>query len=149
MFKFNFDFTLKVVDPPKPYAFVSQSLQSSLLTDLSETVNSINQLMPQLTDFIAQFHSVVLENNIGIISDVNGNMSMDVPSTMSDSEGERLSQRIGIIDRVITTRGQEIDVLIQKGMAIEKKIKMSDPNFTSKILPKIQEFNRLNASYKH
>ena len=49
----------------------------------------------------------------------------------------------------ITTRGQEINELLQKGLEIEGKLKKENVNYTSQILDKVNEFNRLNASYKH
>ena len=142
------NFSLFIV-PSKPYEFTNQSLKSSLTVDLSEVIGSINQLMPQLSAFITQFHTIVLENGINVITDNYGNMSLDVPASMPDAEAQNLSQRVSVIDRVITARSQEVDGLLQKGLDIENKIKASDPNFNSQILSKIDEFNRLNNSYKH
>jgi hypothetical protein len=135
--------------PPKPHGFVNQPLKSSLAVDLSEVIGSINQLMPQLSAFISQFHTIVLENGINVITDSFGNMALDVPSSMPDAEAQNLSQRVSILDRIVTARAQEVDGLLQKGLDIENKIKASDPNFKSQILSKIDEFNRLNNSYKH
>lgn len=135
--------------PPLPHQFVSKSLQSSLDIDLIEVINKINELMPQLSNFIVQFNNITISNSITVITEINGNMSLDVPATMSDDQAEELSKRVGVIDRLITTRGQEIDSLLHKGLKIEQKIQEQDPNFSSKILEKINEFKRLNESYKH
>jgi hypothetical protein len=105
--------------------------------------------MPQLTEFIGQFNNIVVNDSINVITETNGNMSIDVPSSMSDNRAEQLSKRIGIIDRLITTRGQEIDALLQKGFEIENKLKEQDPKFTSQILEKAKEFKKLNNSYRH
>lgn len=105
--------------------------------------------MPQLSDFISQFNNIVVTNNVNVITDAAGNMSLDVPNTMSDADLERISQRIGIIDRLITTRGIEIDELLQKSLKIEAKLKQQDPTFSSQILEKVNEFKKLNACYKH
>lgn len=134
---------------PQPYSFVTQPLQSSLATDLTDVLLKIDELLPQLSDFIGQFNHIVLNNPINIITEANGNMSVDVPSTMPDIQAEKLGKKIGIIDRLITSRGQEIDSLLQKGLTIEGKIKEEDPAYTSQILSKINEFKRLNASYQH
>jgi len=135
--------------PPLPHQFVTKSLQSSLIIDLTEVIISINELMPQLSDFILQFNNIVRDNSINVITETNGNMSLDVPINMPDNQAEQLSKRIGLIDRLITTRGQEIDSLLQKGLEIEKKLKEQDSEFTSQILKKVNEFKRLNNSYKH
>lgn len=135
--------------PPRPYQYINKSLQSSLVIDLGEVVNKVSELMPQFSDFIVQFNNVVMDNSINVITEANGNMSLDVPSSMSDNKAEQLSKRISVLDRLITTRGEEIDTLLHKGLEIEKNIKEQDPQFTSQILEKINEFKRLNNSYKH
>jgi len=158
--KFSFSTLFNLVDlnyfwysgelsPPKPYKFVTKFLESSLTQDLLEIVQTVDLLLPQLSGFIDQFHKVVTDNNINVFTDAYGNMSIDIPSSMSDSDGHKISDRINVIDRVITSRGQEIDTLLNKGLNIEKNIYVTDPSFQSKILPKVHEFNRLNSSYKH
>lgn len=121
----------------------------SSIGDLTELLLKVNELMPQLSDFISQFNNIVVTNNVNVITDAAGNMSLDVPNTMSDADLERISQRIGIIDRLITTRGIEIDELLQKSLKIEAKLKQQDPTFSSQILEKVNEFKKLNACYKH
>lgn len=135
-------------DIPRPHAFVDLPLKSTMV-ELTEITLKINELLPQLSDFIGQFHNIILTNNINVITDVGGNMSLDVPGNMSDTDAEKFSRRISIIDRLITTRGQEINDLLQKGLEIEGKLKKENLNYTSQILDKVNEFNRLNASYKH
>ena len=157
MMNFTINFSLKLkmlyfykdIAIPKPHAFVNLPLQSALVGELTEITTKINELLPQLSEFIGQFNHVVSTTNINVITDSSGNMSIDVPVTMSDIEAEKISKRINIIDRVITTRGQEIDDLLQKGLNLETKLKRENPNYTSQILDKVNEFKRLNSSYKH
>ena len=136
------------IDIPKPHVFVNLPLQSTI-GELTEVTLKINELLPQLSDFINQFNNIILTNNINVITDVSGTMSLDVPGTMSDADAEKISKRISIIDRLITTRGQAINDLLQKGLGIEAKLRKDDINYTSQILDKVDEFKRLNASYKH
>lgn len=132
---------------PKPSYFCNVSLKSNLEGDFTEILTKLNELLPQLSEFIGQFNHVVLSNNINVTTDSMGNMSIDVPSSMPDVQADTLSKRVGIIDRLITTRGQEIDGLLQRGLEIEKKIQ--NPEFKSEILEKVKEFKRLNGSYNH
>lgn len=124
-------------------------MKSSLIIELSEVVNKVTELMPQLSEFIIQFNNMIVNDSVNVITESNGDLSIDVPSTMSDSKAEQLSKRIGILDRLITTRGQEIDALLHKGFEIENKLKEQDSKFTSQILEKANEFKKLNSSYKH
>jgi flagellar motor switch protein FliG len=134
-------------DIPKPYSFVKQTLKSGL--DISSIIIELNTLLPQLADFINQFNNVVSQSGINVITDVMGNMSIDVPKDMPDSVANNISTRIGIIDRLITTRGQEINELLQKGLNLENNLKAENPDYVSQLSDKIAEFKRLNESYKH
>lgn len=125
------------------------NLLKSTTVELTEITMKINELLPQLSYFIDQFNSIVLSTKINVITDTSGNMSIDVPSSMPDNEAEMISKRIGIIDRLITMRGQEVNNLLHKGFEIESKLKEQNPNYTSQILDKVNEFKRLNASYRH
>jgi hypothetical protein len=122
-------------------------LQSNF--NISEILTEVNTLLPQFANFINQFHTTISESGINVVTDSMGNLSIDVPQNMSDSVANNFSTRIGIIDRLITTRGQEINDLLQKGIHVEKNLKIENPNYVSQLTDKISEFNRLNASYKH
>ena len=100
--------------PPKPHAFVSLPMQSCL-ENISEIVSSLNQMLPQLTGFIEQFHNVVKEFDVNVITDSFGNMSVDVPADMSDIQAKNVSKRLGIIDKLINSHGTSINDLFQKG----------------------------------
>ena len=131
----------------KPHSFETKTLQSDM--GISEIVTEINTLLPQLANFINQFNTTVNQSGISVITDTIGNMSIDVPKNMPDDVANKVGTRIGIIDRLITTRGQEINDLLQKGMDLEHKLKMENSNYVSQLTEKIKEFNRLNSSYKH
>lgn len=114
-----------------------------------DIIAQIDSLLPQLANFINQFNTTINQSNISVVTDAIGNMSIDVPQNMSDEDATKVSTRIGIIDRLITTRGQEINELLQKGNLIENKLKKENPEYVSQLTEKIQEFRRLNHSYKH
>jgi NADH-ubiquinone oxidoreductase chain 5 len=127
--------------------FVTKPLQSSM--DISEIVAEINKLMPQLANFMNQFNTTVSESGVNVVTDSIGSMSIDVPLNMPDDVANKISTKVGIIDRLITTRGQEINDLLQKGMDLENKLRMENSNYVSQLADKIEEFRRLNSVYKH
>ena len=131
----------------RPHSFSTNILRSD--TGISEIIADLNTLLPQLANFVNQFNSTVSQSGISVITDSVGNMSIDVPQNMSDDTANKISNRISIIDRLINTRGQEINDLLQKGINLEKKLKAEDSNYVSQLTYKIEEFNRLNSSYKH
>ena len=132
-------------DIPKPFIFIDNYYKS----DLSSIITELNALLPQFSDFIDQFNNVVNQTGINVITDSAGNMSIDVPKNMTDSVANSTSTRIGILDRLISTRGQEISDLIQKGSELENKLKFENSNYISQLSDKISEYNRLKSTYKH
>jgi len=117
--------------------------------DLLNIISDLNTLLPQLGEFINQFNNLVNQSGINVVTDIMGNMSIDVPKDMPDSVADNISKRIGIIDRLITTRGQQINELLQNGLTIENRVKMENPKYISQLSDKIAEFKKLNDSFKH
>jgi hypothetical protein len=132
---------------PRPHAFIDKPLESNV--DIVSIVTELGSMLPQLSSFINQFNDTVYQSDISVITDSCGNMAIDVPENMSESEANNISKRIFVIDRLITTRGQEVNELLQKGLGIEKELRAKDPNYKSVLGEKILEFKRLNQSYKH
>src|ERR1700683_493774 len=108
-----FNVKYSYISIPKPYEFVNVTLESGL--DLSSIISEVSTLLPQLASFIDQFHTIVTQSGVNVITDSAGNMTMDVPNGMSDLEVERITKRIGIIDRLINTHGTTLNDLFQKG----------------------------------
>lgn len=133
------------MQPAMPHRYVNYTLKS----DISNILTELSSLLPQYSTFIGQFNDLVSQASINVITDSAGNMSIDVPSNMSNTEAENISKRIGIIDRVIATRSQEIHDLIQRGVNMENDLRNKNPNYTSQLTDKITEYNRLKNLYKH
>lgn len=119
------------------------------MSALSEVVQQLDILLPQLETFIHQFHELVIASNVNVITDSVGNMDIDVPANMSYAEADNVSKRLGIIDRLINTRGQQINELFQRGIEIERNITLENPSHVSYLTSKIEFFKSLNESYKH
>lgn len=139
-------FTIQKGNYPNPHSFSSVALHSE--GSLLEIISEVTNLLPQLSNFIAQFDATVVKSGVNVITDTAGNMSVDVPNSMSDVEANNISTRLGIIDRLINTRGQEINVLLQKGQELAKATE-ANSELVSLLQEKIRQFNTLNESYKH
>ena len=135
----------KTLTPPMPYKFTNCVLNS----DITSIIGELTSLLPQLSTFINQFNEVITQGGVNVITDSAGNMSIDVPTNMTDNVANNISQRIGIIDRLIATRTEEISDLIQKGLSLENDLRGLNRNYTSQLSDKIAEFNRLKSLYKH
>ena len=133
--------------PPKPHAFVSLPLQSSMT--LTEILAELTPLLTQLEKLIDSFHTLANTNNINVITDAVGNLSIDAPGNMPDAKCLDLQERVGLADRIINLQGGKIYDLFKEGYALEAKLKSSDPSYTSQLTAKLGVFNNLKTKYGH
>lgn len=142
------------VDTSVSHAFLTSTdgnlkLSGTDLQSLTDIVLSIGGHLSELSSYINKFNNTVIETGINVITDSEGSISMDVPGTMSEEVAKQVSLKINIIDSLITKRQDDISELIDKGLALQKKINSVDPFYKSEILSKISEFEKLKALYKH
>jgi hypothetical protein len=128
---------------------VVEKNKNYFMTELLELINQINTILPQISDFINQFNTTIIENNINVVTDTGANMFMDVPSDISDDKAAHLKKKLEIIDRLINTKTDEVEELLKKGSSLESTLKKNNPEYKSVILDKLSEFNKLKSSYKH
>lgn len=134
------------------YTYIALNSNKCLnMTDLELTpiINEIDRLLPQLVKFIGEFHGVINQYSLQVITDSAGNMEIDVPNSFKSEDVTKITTKIGILDRLINTHGASINDFFQKGLSVENKLKINDPNYNSVLLDKIAEFKLINASYKH
>ncbi len=132
--------------PPKPHAFVSLPLQSTL--EIEAIILELGNLLPQITDFIQQFNSTIINTGINVITDATGNLNIDVPSSMSDLEVKNITNRIGVLDRLINTQTDKASALLDKGLNLEKSLP-SRYEYLTKLQDKSKILQELRNSYKH
>ena len=131
----------------KPHRFASEQLLSD--TSISEVITQIDTFLPQLATFINQFSTTVNQFGISVVTDTAGTMSIDVPQNMSEEVANKVSNKIGVIDRLITTRSQDISDLLQKGTILEEKLKATDSQYVTQLTDRMKEYKRLISLYKH
>ena len=110
---------------------------------------NIDLYLSQLSLFIGQFNDLVVSNDINVITDSSGNISIDVPKSMTEEHQIKLARKVGIIDRLISERSSNLDVLFKEGLELEKNIKKNDVQYTSVIAEKARAFSELKNKYKH
>jgi len=119
------------------------------LESLNSIITELTSLIPQLSGFINQFNEIAIANNIAVITDSVGNMSIEVPDDMPDGTAQTLSKRIGVVDRLINDRGATISDLFKKGYDLESNIRSGNSKYVSQLDGKLSIFRELNKSYKH
>jgi hypothetical protein len=112
-------------------------------------ISNIDHVLPVLTRFIEEFNNVVSNNDITVITNHNGDMSIDVPLDMPKDKTQFLSNRIGMLDRYINTNGSDLQTLFQKAQIEQDKLKALNCKEIPQISKQIQTFIELNKSYKN
>jgi hypothetical protein len=118
-------------------------------TDLIDISKEIGSLLPQLGSFIEQFNKIIIEYNVNVMSDSNGNFCADVLNTMSEEQSDKIVKRIGIIDSLISSHKMTISDLFARGFAIERDLKADKYEFTSPLVDKLAEYKKLAKAYQH
>ena len=119
------------------------------IESLSSIVIELTNLIPQLSIFIDQFNGVVSANDVAVITDSTGNMSLDVPKNMSEDTANALTKRIGIVDRLINDRRATITDLFKKGFELESNLRSENSKYVSQLSGKFTAYRALDKSYIH
>lgn len=133
--------------PPKPHQFIYTSIKSGL--DLADILADLSKLVPQFGNFVEQFNAIVNENSLNVVTDSEGALSIDVPRDMPQDKSLEISNKIGILDRLIATQKNSIGSLFIKGSLYESKFRESNPNYISELNDLRKSFQTFKDSYKH
>jgi hypothetical protein len=115
--------------------------------DLQYIIIESTRSLAQLSEFVDQFALLVEANSLRIITDNYGNMALDAPADMPKDYSAFLSRRLGVIDRLIATKGESIYDLLQKGAKLEARIRASNPEYESQITENMDKLIELNRKY--
>jgi hypothetical protein len=76
-------------------------------------------------------------------------MAIDVPQDMPKQKVQELTKRIGIIDRLVNTKGTELDALFKQAAVEQGKLKGLDVKDIPQISEQMQKFLDLKKAFKH
>lgn len=118
--------------------------------ELSSVMLELARLLPQLQEFVNNLNETIVSNNVNLITESTGELTMEVPSNMSDKDIDVCRRKVGIIDRLIHDRTDHISSLFKKGHDIEMEIKKFNPNYVSDdLIEKSKILKEIKNSYKH
>jgi NADH-ubiquinone oxidoreductase chain 3 len=126
------------------YAFLSADP-----TCLADVLTSLNSMLPQFGDFISRFNSTVIGSGVNVITDASGAMSIDVTSNLPQDKCDHIAKSIRVLDSLIRTTDQNIHELLDHGRRFENQLRSQNSGYVSELTAKLQEYNRLRASYNH
>lgn len=133
--------------PSKPHQFINASMRSGL--DLVDILADLNKLVPQFGTFVEQFNTIVNENSLNVFTDSDGALFIDVPKDMPQGKSTEISNKVGVLDRLIATQKNSIGSLFLKGSLAENKFKENNPNYISELNDLRKAFQGFKDSYKH
>lgn len=116
---------------------------------MTEILAQVNTILPQLDDFITQFYSLISDNNINVITDSFGNMSIEVPQDIGNEDAEKFSKKVGILDRLITTQNKNLEDLFKRAYILEKSTSDLNNNYKLTLDEKMKIYQDLISKYRH
>lgn len=115
-----------------------------LITISSSIVSDLNQL----SNFIDQFHTFIIDKDLTITVAVNGDLNMLPPNCMPDVQAALCAKRVGVLDSLVQTKIFTITNSLEKARLIENELRNQGHTFAS-YLPKFQsDFDTIKNSYK-
>ena len=120
-----------------------------LQNQLSNVVNESNRLLSQLDNFIDRFNGFVTDNNVNIITDAQGNMSMDVLDNIDDETTNIYINRVQTLDNLIRNHINSLHELITRGNNLENNILNIDPSYNIQFEYINNRLISLKNKYKH
>jgi len=120
-------------------------------SELLSVILEVKRILPQLANFIQQFNSYALANDVHTITDGQGNLDMLVPNDMPDHVTNQVKAKLSVLDRLINTQGSKAVDLLKQAEKLEQGLKLSNVNYTpnSELQSLIKENIRLNGLFKH
>lgn len=116
--------------------------------NLSQCYEHIQSILPQFSRFIEHFETHIRVNNLIIVTDANG-FNVDVPADMPEEAAKAATKKVEVLDSLIDSHRTSLRDLFRQGFAHENVLKAKDSNYTSILMDKHTEFQRVAAKYKH
>lgn len=141
-------------NPPLTYIYITKHMENTLQTFTTDMqnylliINDLDGLLSQLTRLIGNFNTTILNHNLNIMVETDNALVIDAPAAMDNTLAQQLSRRVIELDRLINLRTSDVQTLLDKGSVLETQIKIEQPQFTSKILSRADEFKKIKSTYK-
>ena len=118
-------------------------------TELTILVAELSKLMPQLHGFISNFNETISQYGINVVTESSGQLSIDVPSNMTEINVDKCVKKIRILDRLIHDRLDNIENIFKKSYVIESNLKKLNSEHISVLTEKSKILIELKNLYKH
>ena len=120
-----------------------------LQNELSPLIDESNRLLAQLEGFINRFNSFVINNNINVITDTQGNMEIEVSNGVNDNQATLYSNTIHTLDNLIRNHINTIEQLVTRGNQLENNILNIDNSYNRQFYYINIRLHNLKANYAH
>ena len=116
---------------PKIYVDISLLLPIWAIYEIKEYILPVSEgyalnedmvsTLKHMKKMVEELENIKRTDNVKYIVDKEGNMSIDIPNSMSDDKANTLSKRIGIIDRLYNTQYKHYEELVNKDESSNNK----------------------------
>jgi hypothetical protein len=123
------------------------------LDDLIRQLHDINleadRLYSQLNTFITQFHNFVIDTGINVVTNVQGELGIDVLENLDDTIAQQYANRINVFDSLIHNHIHNLESIIKRMIELENQIRVFDESYKIQSSIYNDKLQDLIRSYGH
>ena len=111
------------------YMVTDHVLFDDLNGQLHVIFTEADRMLHQLNNFITQFHNFVNQTGINVVTNVQGELGIDVIANLDDTLAQQYANRINVFDSLIHNHIHELESIIERITELEEKLSELDENY--------------------
>jgi hypothetical protein len=111
------------------YMMTSHVPLDDLIRQLQDIYSETDRLFSQLNTFITQFHNFVNDTGINVVTNVQGELGIDVLENLDDNLAQQYANRINVFDSLIHNHIHNLENILKRIIELEDQIRILDENY--------------------
>jgi hypothetical protein len=111
------------------YMMTSHVPLDDLIRQLQDTYSETDRLFSQLNTFITRFHNFVTDTDINVVTNVQGELGIDVPENLDQNLAQQYANRINVFDNLIHNHIHNIENILKRVIELEDQMRILDENY--------------------
>src|ERR1700738_2128885 len=132
------------------YMMTSHVPLDDLIIQLQDIYSEADRLFSQLNTFITQFHNFVNDTGINVVTNVQGELGIDVLENLDDNLAQQYANRINVFDSLIHNHIHNLEGLLKRIIELEDQMRILDENYktqSSLYIDRLKDLIRLYGHY--
>jgi hypothetical protein len=131
------------------YMMTSHIPLDDLIRQLQVIYSEADRLLSQLNTFISQFHNFVNDTGINVVTNVQGELGIDVLENIDDNLAQQYANRVNVFDSLIHNHIHNLEGILKRIIELEDQMRILDENYKTQSSLYIDRLNDLIRLYGH